>query len=170
MDLIYSDKPVLGGGETRAFIITGTKTHITLVHKAKGEGEKDALAAFQERVVQFGRPIQLMTDCAKIFGSKRFVCFLCDLWIQLWNSEPYHQNPNPIERRYQMVKRLSNGLMERTGAPGKVWLEAPILICFILRFTVHLALLGTQSPMMLLSRSHYDISTLLFFRFWEPIY
>ena len=75
----------------------------------------------------------------------------------------------PAERRYQDVKRLTNTLLDRTGAPPSLWFLAMTYACFVLNHTVN-ASIGYAVPLTLLTGITQDISPLLQFEWYEPIY
>jgi hypothetical protein len=85
-----------------------------------------------------------------------------------WQFEPYHQNQNPAERKYQDVKRMFNVIMDRTGSPAYTWLLALTYVCFILNFTASWAL-GFQTPMTRLTGFTSDSSIMLRFSWYEPV-
>jgi hypothetical protein len=71
--------------------------------------------------------------------------------------------------KYQDVKRMVNTTMDRTGLPPQTWLLALMYVCFFLNFTAS-ASLNWRTPMEILTGSTPDISPLLSFRWWEPVY
>ncbi len=89
--------------------------------------------------------------------------------ISDWQSEPNQQHQNPAERHYQDVKRLTNTLLDRTGAPSSFWFLAMTHACFILNHTVN-ASIGYTVPMAMLTGVTQDISPLLQFKWYEPVY
>ena len=90
------------------------------------------------------------------------------LFIDDWQSEPHRQHQNPAERRIQTVKRRTNTLLDRTGAPAYTWLLAITYVCFALNFTYNAVI--DNVPMNLATGSTEDISPLLRFRYWQPVY
>ena len=49
----------------------------------------------------------------EITDSVKYILRACV--IDNWSSEPHQQQQNPIEQKYQHVKRTTNHMMERTG-------------------------------------------------------
>ena len=88
--------------------------------------------------------------------------------IPNWQSEPYHQHQNPAERRYRTIKETTNRIMDRTGTPAFLWLEALKYMCYLLNHTVCQSL--DAIPMQLLTGSTLDISVLLQFHWYQCIY
>jgi hypothetical protein len=111
----------------------------------------------------------LISDCAKAEMSERVKQILRALFISSWYSEPYHQNHNFAENRYDTIKAATNRVMNFSGAPAHTWLLALIYVCMLLN---HLAssVLGWKTPMKLLTRQRPDISKFLHFSFFEPVY
>jgi hypothetical protein len=64
---------------------------------------------------------------------------------------------------------MANTIMDRTGSPPQTWLLALMYVCFVLNFTASPSL-NWRTPMEILTGSTPDISPLLSFRWWEPVY
>ena len=62
-----------------------------------------------------------------------------------------------------------NRMMERSGSPGFTWLLALIYVCFLLNHMA-LAVLGWRTPLECLTGSTPDVSPLLRFHWWQPVY
>jgi hypothetical protein len=90
------------------------------------------------------------------------------LFISDWQSEPYHQHQNPAERRYNTVKTWTNVLLDRTGAPPELWLEALRYVCFLLNHTFCDSI--DSIPLEKLLGHTIDISILLPFHFYQEVY
>ena len=78
-----------------------------------------------------------------------------------WNSEPYHQNQNPAEGRYCTLKSWTNTIMNRTCAPDHASYILNHLSCKALGGNVPLGMLYGVSP---------DISILLLYTFYQPVF
>jgi hypothetical protein len=61
---------------------------------------------------------KLISDCAKAEMSERVKHKLRALCISSWYSEPYHQNQNFAENRYETIKAATNRVMNFSGAPA----------------------------------------------------
>ena len=83
-------------------------------------------------------------------------------------SEPYRQNQNPAERRYQDIKRLANTILDRTGAPNDLWLLALRYASFVYNHTA-VKSLNWKTPISVLTGITPD-SVLLRFAFYELVY
>ena len=64
---------------------------------------------------------------------------------------------------------MANTLLDRTGAPASLWLLALTHVCLILNHTAN-ASIGNTIPMQVLTGTTPDISSLLQFDFYEPVY
>ena len=89
--------------------------------------------------------------------------------IDSWQSEPHYQHQNVAERRYATIKPLLNTLLNLTAAPAYCWLLAPLYVCYVLNHTA-VGSLHWRTPTEKLTGSTPDISSLLCFKFWEPVY
>jgi hypothetical protein len=112
---------------------------------------------------------KLISDRAQLEVSKKVLDILCTLIIDDWQSEPYHKHQNPAKRCYQHIKRTTNNVLDRTGAPAFTWLLALTYVCYVLNHTAHESL-NWQTPLFYLTGHATDISVLLQIQFWEPVY
>ena len=130
---------------------------------------KKFLRALQDNVRERGAMKQLLVDSANVECSEKVMDYLGMLVIEFWQSEPWQQHQQPSERRWQTVKRVANRLLNFTGAPPKCWLLACEYVCFVLN---HCAtpFLNFQVPLQMLTGQVVDISPMLAFSFWEPVY
>ena len=70
-----------------------------------------------------------------------------------------------------MVKRMTNCMMDRFGCLGNVWFLCMEYVCFILNHSVDSSVGdGSMTPLMLSCFEMSDISPLLVFTFWQPVY
>ena len=88
--------------------------------------------------------------------------------IPNWQSEPYHQHQNPAERQYRTIKETTNRIMDWTGTPAFLLLEALKYTCYLLNHTICQSL--DAIPMQLLTGSTPDISALLQFHWYQRVY
>ena len=59
--------------------------------------------------------------------------------------------------------------MDRFGAPAETWLLALKYVAYVLNQVAHESL-GYKTLLQALNGQHPDISTLLQFHFWQPVY
>ena len=112
---------------------------------------------------------KLISDYAKVEISNKVKDILRMYHSSSWNSEPYHQNQNPAEGRYCTLKSWTNTIMNRSGAPADCWLLCMIHASYILN---HLSCeaLGGNVPLGMLYGVSPDISILLLYTFYQPVF
>ena len=112
-----------------------------------GDPMFDAYGDFNERIIanlntlsdnirKRGAMDTLISDGGKYEISKRVIDLLFPLFIQDYQSEPYHQHPNLAENRFELAKRYTNTVMNTSGCPACCWLLCLQYICVVLN---HLA-------------------------------
>ena len=111
----------------------------------------------------------LISDGGKYEISKRVTDLLCSLFIQDYQSEPYHQHQNKAENCLGLAKRYTNTVMNTSGCPACCWLLCLQYICVVLN---HLAspTLQVICPIQALHGTTPDVSFMLHFSFNEPVY
>jgi hypothetical protein len=55
-----------------------------------------------------GAMLQLLNDGARVKISEHVLGLLCSSCVADWQSEPNEQHQNPVERRYQTLKTMTN--------------------------------------------------------------
>jgi hypothetical protein len=166
-DTVYSDTPAVDSGVTIAQLFVGLTSTVCDVFPLKTE--KAFVNTLQDVIRRRGAPSKLVSDRAQVEISRRVLDIMRSLVIGDWQSEPHQQHQNPAERKYQDVKRMANTIMDRTGSPAYTWLLALMYVCFVLNFTASAAL-NWRTPSEMLTGSTPDISPLLRFTWWEPVY
>ena len=170
-DMIYSDTPACNGGEKCAHIFVGRKSKLTDAYKVKHQNAEDFLLCFQDRVRQRGCPTGLVADNAPMYRGWKNAVYLRDICISLWQCESKYQHQNYAENRWQTVKRYTNRVMDRSGCPPYVWFLALSYVIFCLNNCVDPTIgEGNKSPLQIATFQMTDISPLLYFYFWEPVY
>ena len=111
---------------------------------------------------------KLISYCAQSKVRNREQSILRVLFIDDWKSESHYQHHNFSEHRYQKVKILTNTIIYRTGAPAYTCLLDLIYVFFLLNHTHASGINGI--PTTNYAGSTADISPLLLFRFWKPVY
>lgn len=166
-DTIYSDTPAIFGGETMAQLFVGRESLVTDVYGMKTS--KQFANTLQDVIRQRGAMDKLLSDRAQVEVSNRVLDILRAYSISDWQSEPYHQHQNFAENRYKMVKDCTNRIMDREGAPADTWLLAVQYTCYILNRTAH-ETLDWRTPLEALLGQSPDISELLRFHFYQPVF
>ena len=111
----------------------------------------------------------LISDGGKNKISKRVTDLLRSLFIQDYQSEPYHQHQNKAENRFGLAKRYTNTVMNTSGCTACCWLLCLHYICVVLNHLASPTLQGIF-PVQALEGTTPDISFLLHFSFYEPVY
>jgi hypothetical protein len=111
---------------------------------------------------------KIISDCSKTEMGSRVKDILRALIIQTWHSEPYHQNQNFAENRYNTIKAATSLVLNFSGAPANTWLLALTYVCLSLNHIASPAL-GWIPPNQKLTGQTQDIS-MPFFLLYEPVY
>ena len=143
-DTIYSDTPAIDCGVTTAQFFVGTESLVCDVYPL--QSDRQFVNVLQDNIRKRGAMTKLISDSAKSEISKKVQDILRHLIIGDWQSEPYQQQQNYAERRYQDVKRMANRLMDYSGAPAGLWLLALTFVCFVLNHA-RTASLGYAIPL-----------------------
>ena len=154
-----------------AQLFVGRDTKLVSIHPIKGEDKASILGAFQDRVRWHGAPAELRVDNAAVYKGPKFLKYIQDLYIRLWQSKSYHQQQNYTENVWQSLKFGTNRLLDFTGATQDVCFATLIFYAFIWNHIVDPTLAdGNHSPYTLATGCSNYISALCAFRFWEPVY
>ena len=89
--------------------------------------------------------------------------------IQDYQSEPYHQHQNKAENHFGPGKLYTNTIMNTSGCPACCWLLLLQYICVVLNHLASPTLQGI-CPVQALQGTTPDISFMLHFSFYEPVY
>ena len=166
-DTIFSDTPAIDSGVTMAQIFVGKRTLVTDVYPLKSQKQFDN--TLEDNIRFRGAMTKLISDYAKVEISNKVKDILRMYHSSSWNSEPYHQNQNPAEGRYCTLQSWTNTIMNRSGAPADCWLLCRIHASYILN---HLSCeaLGGNVPLGMLYGVSPDISILLLYTFYQPVF
>ena len=166
-DTIFSDTPAVDDGSTMAQFFCGRDT---LVCDAYGiKSTKQFINTLSDNIRNRGAMDTLISDGGKYEISKRVTDLLRSLFIKDYQSEPYHQHQNKAENRFGLAKRYTNTVMNTSGCPACCWLLCLQYICVVLNHLASPTLQGI-CPVQALEGTTPDISFLLHFSFYEPIY
>ena len=166
-DTIFSDTPAVDDGSTMAQFFCGRDT---LVCDAYGiKSTKQFINTLSDNIRKRGAMDTLISDGGKYEISKRVTDLLRSLFIQDYQSEPYHQHHNKAENRFGLAKRYTNTVMNTSGCPAFCWLLCLQYICVVLNHLASPTLQGI-CPVQALEGTTPDISFLLHFSFYEPVY
>ena len=164
---IFSDTPAVDDGSTMAQFFCG---HDTLVCDAYGiKSTKQFIDTLSDNIRKRGAMDTIISDGGKYEISQRVTDLLRSLFIQDYQSEPYHQHQNKAENRFGLAKRYTNTVMNTSGCPACCWLLCLQYICVVLNHLSSPTLQGI-CPVQALQGTTPDISFLLHFSFYEPVY
>jgi hypothetical protein len=153
-------------GSTCVQLFCGRKSHFTAIYGMRTESQMPG--ALMDFIREFGAPKGLFSDNAKSETSKAVKDILRNYNIDAMQCEPHYQNQNPAERRIQEVKSLTNVVMDRTGAPGLLWLLCMTYCVYMLNHLAH-ANLNWRTPIEAAFGYTPDVSSLLCFTFYQPV-
>ena len=166
-DTVFSDVPAIDDGSIAAQLFVGRESLVSDVYGVKTE--KQFVNTLEDNIRERGAMDKLVSDRAQVEISNRVLSILRGYVIDSWQSEPHYQHQNFAERRYATIKPLVNTLLNLCGAPAYCWLLALTYVCFVLNHTA-VGSLHWRTPIEKLTGSTPDISSLLCFQFWEPVY
>ena len=166
-DTVFSDTPAVDSGVTAAQIFVGRKSLVADVYGLKTD--KEFVNTLEDNIRERGAMDKLISDCSKAEMSSRVKQILRALFISSWYSEPYHQNQNFAENRYNTIKGTTNRVLNLSGAPANAWLLAMTYVCLLLNHLASAAL-KWKTPEEVLTGQTPDISKFLYFSFYEPVY
>ena len=117
-DTIFSDTPAVDDGSTMAQFFCGRDT---LVCDAYGiKSTKQFINTLSDNIRKRGAMDTLISDGGKYEISKRVTDLLRSLFIQDYQSEPYHQHQNKAENHFGLAKHYTNTVMNTSGCPASV--------------------------------------------------
>ncbi len=165
-DFIFSNTPAVDNGSTAAVLFVGRDTTVSDVYGVKHD--REFVSTLEDNIRDRGAPHRLISDKAQVEISQRVENLLRALFIKSWQSEPYQQQQNYAERYIQTIKRRVTTVMDRTGAPPATWLLCTQYVCFLMNHTYNKTI--GSVPLQALNGTTVDISPLLRFHFWQPVY
>ena len=166
-DTIFSETPAVDDGSTIAQFFCGRNT---LVCDAYGiKSTKQFINTLSDNIRKRGAMDTLISDGGKYEISKKVTDLLRSLFIQDYQSEPYHQHQNKAENHFGLAKRYTNTVMNTSGCPACCWLLCLQYICVVLNHLASPTLQGI-CPVQALEGTTPDISFMLHFSFYEPVY
>ena len=166
-DTIFSDTPAVDDGSTMAQFFCG---HDTLVCDAYGiKSTKQFINTLSDNIRKWGAMDTLISDGGKYDISKGVTDFLHFLVIQDYQSESYHQDQNKAKNCFGPDKRYTNTVMNTSGCLACCWLLCLQYICVVLHHLASPTLQGI-CPVQALQGTTPDISFMLHYSFYEPVY
>ena len=167
-DTIYSNTPAVDNGSTAAQFFIGTKSKFRTLRPC-GDSDAQFTQVLMDEIRKLGAMNRLISDKAKAQISESAMAILRTYVIDDWHSETGKPNQNHAEIGLSDTIPKIQEVMNTSGAPAMCWLLAGQYMCFIEN---HLARegLGWRTPMEWVNGFTPDISQILQFQFYEPVY
>ena len=166
-ETIFSDTPAVDDGSTMAQFFCGRDT---LVCDAYGiKSTKQFINTLSDNIRKQGAMDTLISDGGKYEISQQVTDLLRSLFIQDYQSEPYHQHQNKADNCFGLAKHYTNTVMNTSGCPAFCWLLCLQYICVVLNHLASPTLQGI-CPVQTLQGTTPDVSFMLHFSFYEPVY
>jgi len=172
-DTLFSDTPAHddgigghGGCTMLQFYVGCTSTYAAGFPMSS---ETQVPKTLQDFIRHYGAPNALFNDNAKSEISMAIQDILRHYCMKQYRSEPKQQNQNPAERRIQEIKKHTNVILDRTGAPASMW-----LLCTLYIIQLHNHLAGPSldnhiTPIQKAFGYQPDISKFLQFHWWQRV-
>ena len=168
-DTVFSDVPAIDSGVTAAQLYVGTESLRCDIYPMPAETNEAFCNTLKDNIRKRGAMDKLLSDRAKNETSRATKKVLRDYIVDDWQSEPHHQHQNPAENMWQTIKSKTNRTMNACGCPASLWLLCITWVVFVLNHLAH-PNLGWRTPIEVQTGSTPDISPLLCFHFYEPVY
>jgi hypothetical protein len=165
-DEVFSDTPAIDCGETSCQIFVGVNTDVVDVYPL--QSSRQFVNTLEDNVRFRGAPSKLVSDRAQVEISGRALELLRVYAISSWQSEPHLHHQNYAERKIQQLKQMTNTIIDRTGAPPKVWLLCLMYVAYVLNHTWSDNI--KNIPLTALLGITVDTSILLRYHFWQQVY
>ena len=169
-DTIYAlnGEPAIDDGSTAAQFFIGWKSDLRSIRPC-GKSDGQFARTLYDEIRRYGAMDVLVSDCARAEISARVKEILRTLVIRDWQSEPHNKNQDYAERGWRDTKRTGAMVLNYSGAPDEIWLLALQYVCFVMNHTAR-ERLGWRTPIEWLLGWTPDMTVLLRFIFWEPVY
>ena len=148
-------------------LYVGVTSHYIAVYPLKAKSNMPN--TLRDFIRDIGAPTALFSDNA----AEEIGALVVDI-LRMYNiiaqlSEGSHQHQNRAERTIQDVKSMVNIVLDRTGTPDSFWLLCTKYCVYVLNRLAREST-GHFTPYEKAFHVQPDISVLLQFRWWEPVY
>ena len=117
---IFSDTPAVDDGSNMAKFFCGRDTLVCDAYGIKSTTQ--FINALSDNIRKRVAMDTLISDGGKCEISQQVTDLLHSLFIQDYQSEPYHQHQNKAENHFGLAKRYTNTVMNTSGCPACCWL------------------------------------------------
>ena len=166
-DTVFSDTPAVDSCVKQAQVFVGRDTLVPDAYPIKSG--KQFVNTLDDNIRRWGAMDKLLSDSAKTEISNKVMDILRAYHISNLYSVPCHQNQNTAEWRYRTIISWTNTVMNRSCAPANCWLLCLIYVCYLLNHIACSALDG-KIPLLALTGITPDISIILLFTFYQPVF
>jgi hypothetical protein len=167
-DTVLVNTPAVGTGATCAQVFYGNVSH--MINTYGMVSKSGAHSAYLDFLREEGVPTKLHRDNSGEQNDTRFRETNRELHVLDTTTEPYHPHQNPAETRaIRFLKRAGKAVMTMSGAPVEVWEYALKYVAMVNNWTSHESL-DWKTPHEKRHGVQPDISPLLAYRFFEPVY
>ena len=125
-DTIYSDTPFNDYGSTCVHLFVSTKSLVSDICCMKTD--KQFVNNLEDNIRARGAMSKLISDCDQSEFRNRAKSILWATFIDDCQSEPHYQHHKFSEHCYQTIKRITNTIIDREGAPIYMWFLALIYL------------------------------------------
>ena len=170
-DTIFSDTPALDdgipshGGCKMLQLFAGLDSYLLAGYPMSSESQ--IADTFEEFIRDHGAPLGLKSDNARSETGSRMHDLFRMYAIRDKQSEPHYEHQNPVERRIQDVKRMTNNIMDCTGAPDRIWLLCTLFVLSLLNVIVNP---NGVVPLSVVTNQMVDMSAFLSFHCWQEVF
>jgi hypothetical protein len=155
------------GGSIGFQLFVGNETKHITVYPVQTDGDYPKVLG--DYIRMHGAPKKVFSDNAKFQISAKAKEIYCNFGIADGSTEPHYQNQNAAEREIQVVKKDVAMILNITNTPYEWW---PLCVEYIATVKNHTSrpTLGNRTPMEKRTSQTPDVSKLLQYRWWEPVY
>ncbi|CAB9525513.1 Retrotransposon protein [Seminavis robusta] len=167
-DTIYGSTPAINDGSTAAQLFIGRTSHYRTLRPG-GKSDASYIKNLMDEIRKLGAMNRMRSDNAQAQCNERVKDVYRTFCIDDWQSEPYRGNQNFAELGWKDTKRKIQMVLDTRNVPSDCWLLSGQFIC-ALQNHIALEVLGWRTPFEWLFGFTPDISALIQFEFYEPVY
>jgi hypothetical protein len=150
---------------SQAFVGIKSKRSFIYGMVSENSGPEALLEFFRE----IGVPLSIRRDNSKMQASQAWNDIMRKYNCKDEFTEPYNPQQNPAERNIGMIKTAMKRCFADTGCDPRAWFRLAAHISDVQNCTAYKSL-GWRTPMEKCTGQTPDITGLLLFKFWEPVY
>jgi len=167
-DTFFASVPGLNSKATCMQLFVGNDSMFTAGYEMTTESEGSTM--LEQFIADVGAPYRVHSDNANMETSAVWKGILRKYNIAQSTTEPHYPQQNRSERRIQEIKKGTNRILDHTGAPTSLWVYATKYFIDVLNHTSSKSLYGDKTAIEAAFGITPDISALIKYSFYEPIY